>query len=152
MKGESYNTGKKNEKQSWARLQKLGFIRPTSQQRKNVVEAYLSKGKEIKLKGYDLIKLPNEELLNDVSMEPIPVRFIEKIAIHLNNSTTLNIDKEGLTQINTTEDIFEDDEIRKYRDMVVDIDIVVDTTKLKNLVYKYVGELLATQFKDDNPK
>jgi len=93
-----------------------------------------------------------EELLNDVSMETIPVRFIEKISIHLNNSTTLNIDKEGLTQINTTEDIFEDDEIRKYRDMVVDIDIVVDTTKLKTLVYKYVGELLATQFKDDNPK
>jgi hypothetical protein len=77
-----------------------------------------------------------EELLNDVSMETIPVRFIEKISIHLNNSTTLNIDKEGLTQINTTEDI----------------DIVVDTTKLKTLVYKYVGELLATQFKDDNPK
>ena len=33
-----------------------------------------------------------------------------------------------------------------------DIDIVVDTTKLKTLVYKYVGELLATQFKDDNLK
>lgn len=79
MEGKSYNTGKKNEKQSWARLQKLGFIRPTSQQRKNVVEAYARQGKEIKPKGYDLIKLPNEKALDDVDKLS---KTLEKVVLY----------------------------------------------------------------------
>lgn len=66
MKSTSYDTGKKNEKQSWSVLEKFGYIRPTSQQRKNIAEVFLRKGKEIKSKGFDLVKLPDKNALNGV--------------------------------------------------------------------------------------
>lgn len=52
----SYNAGKRNESDSWSTMRRHGFVRPTPQQRKNLVEAYARVGKEVRAKGFDLIK------------------------------------------------------------------------------------------------
>ena len=59
----SYNTGKQNEADSWTTMRQHGFVRPTSQQRKNLVKAYAQAGKEIRAKGFDLIKKSDVETI-----------------------------------------------------------------------------------------
>ena len=61
----SYNTGKQNEADSWTTMRQHGFVRPTSQQRKNLVKAYAQVGKEIRAKGFDLIKESDTETINN---------------------------------------------------------------------------------------
>jgi|TARA_Y100000310_G_scaffold312280_1_gene359429 hypothetical protein len=56
VNGKRYNTGKINEGQSWAITQQRGYIKPTASQRKNIVDAFATIGKEVKPRGFDLIE------------------------------------------------------------------------------------------------
>ena len=61
----SYNAGKQNERDSWSTMCQHGFVRPTPQQRKNLVEAYAQVGKEIRAKGFDLIRESDSKTINN---------------------------------------------------------------------------------------
>jgi len=61
----SYDVGKQNESDSWATMRRHGFVRPTPQQRKNLVAAYADVGKEIRVKGFDLIKESDAKTINN---------------------------------------------------------------------------------------
>tara|TARA_R110000824_G_scaffold256238_1_gene445263 strand:+ start:325 stop:795 length:471 start_codon:yes stop_codon:yes gene_type:complete len=52
----NYDKGKENERDSWNVLREKGYVRPTSKQRKNVLNAFKAIGKTIKTRGYDLIR------------------------------------------------------------------------------------------------
>lgn len=60
----SYNTGKQNERDSWSIMRRHGFVRPSAQQRKNLVAAYATIGKTVKAKGFDLIKESDSKTIN----------------------------------------------------------------------------------------
>jgi len=60
----SYNVGKQNERDSWSTMRRHGFVRPTPQQRKNLVAAYANIGKTVKAKGFDLIKESDSKTIN----------------------------------------------------------------------------------------
>ena len=62
----SYNAGKKNESDSWATMRQHGFVRPTPQQRRNLVAAYERAGKNVRPKGFDLIKESDVETINNL--------------------------------------------------------------------------------------
>ena len=62
----SYDVGKQGEADSWLVMRTYGYIRPTPQQRRNIVAAYASVGKEVKAKGFDLIRASDEFLVDDV--------------------------------------------------------------------------------------
>ena len=64
----SYDIGKKGEADSWSVMRTYGYVRPTPQQRKNIVAAYESAGKEIKAKGFDLIKASDLPLVDNVEL------------------------------------------------------------------------------------
>jgi hypothetical protein len=53
----NYTIGSKGEKESWPFLKDNGFVRPTPDQRNGIVEYYLSKGKKVEKRGFDVIKL-----------------------------------------------------------------------------------------------
>ena len=63
----SYDIGKQNEAASWTTMRRFGFVRPTPQQRKNIVAAYAKHGKEVKAKGFDLIKQADVATINNVN-------------------------------------------------------------------------------------
>ena len=63
----SYNAGKQNESDSWSVMRKHGFVRPTPQQRKNLVTAYADIGKELRAKGFDLIRESDSKTINNPS-------------------------------------------------------------------------------------
>tara|TARA_R110001583_G_scaffold154682_1_gene306396 strand:+ start:92 stop:568 length:477 start_codon:yes stop_codon:yes gene_type:complete len=56
MNGDSYNKGKVNESLSWRVVRKRGLVRPTNEQRKNIVDVFASIGKPIGKSGFDLIE------------------------------------------------------------------------------------------------
>ena len=56
MNGDSYDKGKVNESLSWRVVRKRGLVRPTNEQRKNIVDAFSSIGKQIGKSGFDLIE------------------------------------------------------------------------------------------------
>ena len=64
----SYDTGKQNENDSWPVMRRYGYVRPTPQQRKNLVAAYAKHGKEVKAKGFDLIKKSDASFFDNVDM------------------------------------------------------------------------------------
>jgi len=66
QKSASYDQGKKGESNSWEYLLEYGYTRPTSQQRKNIVEALARQGKQIKIRGFDLVETTHSLILDDV--------------------------------------------------------------------------------------
>ena len=73
MRGKRYSTGKNNESDSWSVMHTYGFVRPTPEQRKNLVAAYSSVGKTLKKKGFDLIRESDTETISD------PQKLLEAI-------------------------------------------------------------------------
>tara|TARA_R110002074_G_scaffold38913_1_gene105055 strand:- start:2564 stop:3052 length:489 start_codon:yes stop_codon:yes gene_type:complete len=64
----SYDVGKQGEADSWSVMREYGYVRPTPQQRRNIVAAYAHLDKEIKAKGFDLIKASDSPLVDDVKL------------------------------------------------------------------------------------
>ena len=64
----SYDVGKQGEADSWSVMRKYGYVRPTPQQRRNIVAAYASLDKEVKAKGFDLIKASDLLLVENVEL------------------------------------------------------------------------------------
>jgi transposase len=65
MNAYGYEKGKVNENLSWRVMRKRGFARPTKEQRKNIVDAFASIGKEIGKSGFDLI----ESIYSDAALD-----------------------------------------------------------------------------------
>jgi hypothetical protein len=75
----NYNQGKKNEKDSWPVMEKKGFIKPTSKQKKNIKFAFESVGKTIKTRGYDLVRTELLPFLEDKNFARLNV---DKIVLY----------------------------------------------------------------------
>lgn len=67
VKKTSYDKGKQNESDSWSVMRRHGYARPTPEQRRNIVAAYAKLGKEIKAKGFDLIRKEDIATINNVA-------------------------------------------------------------------------------------
>ena len=80
---QNYDSGKEGEKNSVDLCRELGYFKPTSGQRKNVVEAFALAGKEVKRRGFDLLEKVVEDIVDDVDL------------------LTLNLDKVRLIELKT---------------------------------------------------
>jgi hypothetical protein len=87
-----------------------------------------------------------DDILNDVVMNELPVKFIATVNVVLNNGSSIvfeGADLEGLDDIDT---ILKSDELQEYKDMIVDVQITMDSDLLKKSVTKHVAGLLAKHF------
>jgi hypothetical protein len=75
----NYDQGKKNEKNSWSVMSKKGFVKPTSEQKRNIEFALESVGKPIKTRGYDLIHIDVVPLIKDKNLARL---HVDKIVLY----------------------------------------------------------------------
>lgn len=90
-----------------------------------------------------------ENILNEIEIDSIPTKFISKIHIKLNNGKTVKVGTEFLRRIKNTDQMFTDTDLGQFEDQVVDIEIYLNMSHLKNIVYKNVGKIMAKYFKED---
>lgn len=88
-----------------------------------------------------------EDILKDVVMEEVPIEYITHIQLKLNNGSVIEFDQEELVGMETANEVLKASGI--LRENINDIEVFIDSSKIKNKVVKYVRALLADQFGND---
>lgn len=89
-----------------------------------------------------------EELLSDVVWDDIPVDFIEQITIVLDGGEIITIKGDELKGIKSTSELFHVPGLDQLVSRVKNVDVKMDTTKLKHAVHKHVRALLGRHFSE----
>ena len=92
-----------------------------------------------------------EDLLGDVVWDDVPVDYIEQITITLEGGDLLIFNHEELKNIsvNKTSELFNAPGLEQLVSRVRNIDVKMDTSKLKSAVHKHVRTLLGKHFTDE---
>lgn len=93
-----------------------------------------------------------DDILDDVVMNELPLKFIASIQVHLNNGGLLVFDREDLEGIEEIDALLASKAMDQYREMVMDIQITMDSDLIKSSVQGHVTGLLARYFGDANNK
>lgn len=90
-----------------------------------------------------------EEILKDVVMEEVPIEYITHIQLKLNDGSTLEFDQDELAGLKDASEILKAQGLEHMRDSIHDIEVFIDSSKIKSRVIKYVRDILTSQFGDD---
>jgi len=95
------------------------------------------------------LKIPNkgindtfEDILNEIEVTSIPIKFVSEVNINLKTGQVLRIQQDVLNQLNYTEEIFDHPNIRHIEDDIIDIEIYLNIEILRSTVAKTVKKLL----------
>lgn len=95
------------------------------------------------------LKIPNkgiddtfEDILNEIEVSTIPIKFVSEININLKTGQILRIQQGLLDQLNYTEEIFDHPNIQHIEDDIIDIEIFLNIEILRSTVAKTVKKLL----------
>jgi hypothetical protein len=91
-----------------------------------------------------------EEILKDVVMEEVPIEYITHIQLKMITGEIIEFNQEELTGMTTASDILKAQGLEHLKSDVQDIEVFIDSSKIKNRVIKYVRTLLDTQFGNEN--
>ena len=89
-----------------------------------------------------------DDILNGVIMNELPVKFIASIVVHLSNGSSIVFEGEDLAELDDVDSLLKAEEMEEFREMIVDIQITMDSDLLKKSVNGYVTSLLAKHFDD----
>ena len=87
-------------------------------------------------------------ILEDIQFDNIPIEYIHWIVLHLTDGRKLKIIPSELKNITDTDNLFDDPRLEAIGPIVDDIEIVMDSDKLKNNVMQYVNSVLGKHFKE----
>lgn len=87
-----------------------------------------------------------DDILNDVVMKDLPIKFIASIQVYLNNGAVIIFQGEDLEGVDEIDTLLASEELDQYREMIMDVQITMDSDLLKGSVNKYVTGLLAKHF------
>jgi hypothetical protein len=90
-----------------------------------------------------------EEILKDVVMEEVPIEYITHIQLKLINGDTLEFNQEELEGLKDAGEILKAQGLEHLRENIQDIEVFIDSAKIKNRVIKHVRGLLTSQFGDE---
>lgn len=90
-----------------------------------------------------------EEILKDVVMEEVPIEYITHIQLKLNTGDTLEFTQEDLVGMKDAKEVLKAQGLEHLKDSVADIEVFIDSTKIKNRVIQYVRNLLRSQFGEE---
>jgi hypothetical protein len=90
-----------------------------------------------------------EEILKDVVMEEVPIEYITHIQLKLLNGDTIEFDQEELAGMKDAKDLLKAQGLEHLRDNIHDIEVFIDSAKIKGKVVQYVRNLLTNQFGKD---
>jgi len=89
-----------------------------------------------------------EELLSDVVWDDIPIDFIEQVTIILDGGEVITIKSDELKGIKSTSELFHVPGLDQLVSRVKNVDVKMDTAKLKHAVHKHVRALLGRHFSE----
>jgi hypothetical protein len=90
-----------------------------------------------------------EEILKDVVMEEVPIEYITHIQLKLQNGDILEFSQEELVGMKDAREVLQAQGLEHLRESVADIEVFIDSTKIKNKVVNYVRQLLTNHFGDE---
>jgi len=81
-------------------------------------------------------------------MNELPIKFIASIVVHLSNGASILFEGDDLQELDTVDSLLKAEEMDEFREMIVDVQITMDSDLLKQSVTGYVTSLLAKHFDD----
>ena len=90
-----------------------------------------------------------EDILKDVVMEEVPIEYITHIQLKLNNGDVLEFTQQDLIGMKDAREVLRASGLEHLRESVQDIEVFIDSTKIKNRVIKHVRSLLTNQFGEE---
>ena len=87
-----------------------------------------------------------EEILKDVVMEEVPIEYVTHIQLKLSTGQVIEFARDELVGMRTAGDVLKASGMEYLRNEVVDIEVHIDSSKIKNRVVKYVRDLLSDKF------
>lgn len=90
-----------------------------------------------------------EDILKDVVMEEVPIEYITHIQLKMNNGDVLEFSHEELVGMKDARDVLRASGLEHLRESVQDIEVFIDSAKIKGRVVQYVRNLLTSQFGTD---
>lgn len=90
-----------------------------------------------------------EEILKDVVMEEVPIEYITHIQLKLQNGDVLEFNQEELVGMKDAREVLRAQGLEHLRESVADIEVFIDSAKIKNKVIGYVRQLLTNHFGEE---
>ena len=89
-----------------------------------------------------------EDILKDIVMEEVPIEYVTHIQLKMSNGNILEFGRDELVGLRTAGEVLKASGMEHLRDDVVDIEVFIDSNKIKTRVIKYVRELMSDKFDD----
>lgn len=90
-----------------------------------------------------------EEILKDVVMEEVPIEYITHIQLKLITGEVLEFNQEELEGLKDASEILKAQGLEHMRDSIQDIEVFIDSSKIKSRVIRYVRGIFTSQFGDE---
>jgi hypothetical protein len=90
-----------------------------------------------------------EEILKDVVMEEVPIEYITHIQLKMLTGEVLEFNQEELVGMQNASEVLKAQGLEHLKDNVEDIEVFIDSAKIKTRVVKYVRGLMSSHFGDD---
>lgn len=87
-----------------------------------------------------------EDILKDIVMEEVPIEYITHIQLKLTTGDVIEFSQEELVGMETASEVLKASGMEHLRENINDIEVFIDSGKIKSRVVKYVRELLTDQF------
>lgn len=87
-----------------------------------------------------------EDILKDIVMEEVPIEYITHIQLKLTTGDVIEFSQEELVGMKTASEVLKASGMEHLRENINDIEVFIDSGKIKSRVVKYVRELLTDQF------
>jgi hypothetical protein len=91
-----------------------------------------------------------EEILKDVVMEEVPIEYITHIQLKLKSGDVLEFSQEELVGMKNAGEVLKAQGMEHLKENVHDIEVFIDSAKIKGKVIQYVRNLLSNQFGEEN--
>lgn len=90
-----------------------------------------------------------EDILKDVVMEEVPIEYITHIQLKLNNGDVLEFSQDDLVGMKDAKEVLRAQGMEHLKDSVADIEVFIDSAKIKGRVIQYVRGLFNSQFGEE---
>ena len=93
-----------------------------------------------------------DDILNDVIMSEVPVQYIAEITVILRDGRTLTFESSDINDMDNVKNILERKGLEEYSKLIADVQITMDSQKLKENVTGFVSALLEKHLNDTPAK
>lgn len=92
-----------------------------------------------------------DDILKDIIMEEVPTEYITHLHLKMRDGNVLEFTQEELKGMKDAKDVLKSQGMDHMREDVVDVEVFLDSVKLKTNVTKYTRNLFQQYFdKEDN--